>query len=157
MDTDQVFLKTDKGHEEIEKRSYHLNFKHRTALIVVDGKSPVDALLEKIPGDGLSLLGDLLRDGFIAPVQERKPGRSPEPPAEITGGPGGGIDFETAKRQAVRAIEAALGPDGEFLAIAIERCKSHAEFSQQAQRARDTISKISGQRKAADFWTKTGL
>ncbi|MBL0123145.1 MAG: hypothetical protein IPP88_10620 [Betaproteobacteria bacterium] len=157
MDTDMVFVKTVKGHEEIEMRVHHLNFKHRTALIVVDGRSPVDALLGKIPGDGLILLDELLRDGFIAPVQERVPSRLPEPSPAMTSVPAAGFDLKTAKHQAVLIIEGVLGPGGESLAIAIEHCKSHAEFAQHAQRARDIISQVSGQRKAAEFWAKTGL
>ena len=68
-----------------------------------------------------------------------------------------GFDLESAKHQAVRTIEALLGPGGESLALAIERSETRAEFSKQAQRTRDIISQVSGARKAAEFWAQTGL
>jgi len=157
MDPGMVFVKTDKGHEEIEKRTAHINFKHRTALILVDGESAVDALLGKIPGDGVTLLEDLLRDGFIAVARGDVPSRPTEP---ATGSVTAGIanfDLETAKRRAVEIVEAVLGPGGESLALAIERSATRGEFAQQAQRTRDIISQVAGQRKAAEFWTQTGL
>ena len=157
MDTGTVFAKTDKGREELERRTYHLNFKHRTALIVVDGENAVDALLGKIPGDGVTLLEELLRDGFIAVAHGKVP-RSPDKslPGLATGNTAG-FDLETAKRGAVKTIEAVLGPGGESLALAIERCATQTEFAQQARRTRDIISQMAGQRKATEFWAQTGL
>ncbi|MEO8101275.1 MAG: hypothetical protein ABI790_02045 [Betaproteobacteria bacterium] len=164
MDTGMVLVKTDKGHEEIEKRTNHLGFRHRTALILVDGEDTVDMLLAKIPGEGLKLLEELLRDGYVADVR----GQSPGTPAEsgAIAAPAGGasgtgtsaaFDLESAKFQAVKMLEAVLGPGGESLAIAIERSQTLAEFSTQAKRTRDLISQVGGQRKATEFWTKTGL
>jgi len=159
MDTSMVFVKTAKGHEEIEKRTYHLNFKHRTALILVDGVTTVDTLLGKIPGDGLTLLEELLRDGHIAPVGGKgtEPASIAEPLTDVAGDNAANFDLESAKRRAVKMVEAALGPNGESLSLAIERCKSRADFTQQAKRARDVISQVSGARKAAEFWAQTGL
>ncbi len=156
MDSRMVYVKTDKGHEEIEKRTYHLNFKHRTALILVDGESAANELLDKIPGDGLMLLDELLRDGFIAAAQggasapvAQEPGPSPAD--------AGAFDLDAAKRGAVKVIEALMGPGGESLAVSIERSKTRAEFAQHAQKTRDIVSQMFGARKAAEFWAKTGL
>lgn len=158
MDTGKVYAKTDKGHEEIEKRSYHLNFRHRTALILVDGENTADALLEKIPGDARVLLEDLLREGFITTAGEfASASGAPEAPSEGTTATAANFDIDHSKRQAVQMIESVLGPDGESLALAIERCQTHAEFSKQARRAREIILQVSGQRKATEFWTKSGL
>ena len=71
MDTGDVLAKTAKGIEEIEKRTCRLDFRHRIALIQVDGQGAVEGLLPKIPGDGLALLDDLLRDGFVASADGR--------------------------------------------------------------------------------------
>lgn len=157
MDTGTVFAKTDKGHEEIDKRTFHLNFKHRTALIQVDGESPVSELLNKIPGDGSSLLADLLRDGFIVSADGKPVASATEPVRAVPTGNSAGFDLETAKHEAVKAIESVLGPDGESFALAIERCMTRTEFAEHAQRARNIISQVGGARKGADFWTKTGL
>jgi hypothetical protein len=165
MDTGMVFIKTDKGHEEIDKRTQHINFKHRTALIQVDGESTVEALLGKIPGDGVALLEDLLRDGFIATADgigtvgtgSGTAESLAKPPTEAASSDPADFDLETAKHDAVRFVESVLGPGGESLAISIEGCKSQTEFTRHAQRTRDINSQVGGQRKAAEFWAKTGL
>lgn len=156
MDKFTVFVKTDKGHEEIDKRNHHINFKHRTALIMVDGVSAVDTLLGKIPGDGIPLLEELLRDGFIAPAHGKAPESAVEtPPAANTVTTN--FELETAKRNVVKMIESLLGPGGESLALAIEGSKTRAEFAQHAERTRGIVSRLSGPRKGTEFWTKTGL
>lgn len=156
MDNSTVFVKTDKGHEEVDKRSHHINFKHRTALIMVDGVNAVDMLLGKIPGDGMTLLEELLRDGFIAPAHGKTPVSDVKiPPA--ANAIGTNFELETAKRSAVKMIESALGPGGESLALAIEGSKTQAEFALHAERTRDIISRVSGPHKGTEFWTKTGL
>lgn len=157
MDTGTVLVKTDKGHEEIDKRTYNLNFKHRTALIMVDGESTVDVLLGKIPGDGLPLLEKLLRDGFIATGDANATGLDTVSPPVPAKGATADFDLETAKRAAVKFVGAVLGPGGESMAIAIEGCETKAEFTQHAQRTRDLISQVGGQRKGAEFWVKIGL
>lgn len=152
-----VFVKTDKGHEEIDKRSQHINFKHRTALIMVDGVSAVDTLLGKIPGDGITLLEELLRDGFIALAHGKAPNNAAETIPVTTAAAKEGFELETAKRDAVKVIESLLGPGGESLALSIEGSTTRAEFVQHAERTRSIISQMAGARKAAEFWTKTGL
>ena len=156
MDTSQVFVKTDKGHEEIDRRTFHLGFKLRTALIVVDGASAVELLLAKIPGDGVALLEELWRNEFIVPVGGAAPKPSVSPPATSTSN-ASSFDLEAAKRSAVKAIEAILGPSGESLAIAIERTKSHSDYVSQVQKTRDIVKSMGGQRRADEFWSKTGL
>jgi len=157
MDTSQVFVKTNKGHEEIDHRTFHLGFKLRTALIVVDGESPAEWLLAKIPGDGAALLEELWRNEFIVPVGGAASAPSVSPPAVSASSVSESFDLEAAKRSAVKAIEAILGPSGESLAIAIERTKSHSDYVSQVQKTRDIVKSMGGQRRADEFWSKTGL
>jgi hypothetical protein len=157
MDTTLVFVKTEKGHEEIDRRTYHLNFKHRTALIVVDGENSAEVLLAKIPGDGTALLQDLWRDGFIEPASGNRAAPNSTAATESVVNDVDGFDLETMKRSTVKAIEAILGPNGESLAIGIERTKSRAEFVAQAQKTREVMRAMGGQRRADEFWSKIGL
>ena len=157
MDTSMVFVKTDKGHEEIDHRTFHLGFKLRTALIVVDGESAVELLLAKIPGDGVALLEDLWRNDFIVPVGGAASKPSVAAPAGATSAATESFDLEAAKRSAVKAVEAILGPSGEALAIAIERTKSHSDYVSQVQKTREIVKSMGGQRRADEFWSKTGL
>lgn len=157
MNSNMVFAKTEKGHEEIEKRTNHIDFKHRTALIVVDGKSTVGTLLGKIPNEGVRLLEELLRDGYIVSADGQIAETTDEPAIEDLKVDAANFDLEAAKRNSVRVIEAVLGPGGESLAVAIERSKTKEEFGVQAQRTSDIISQMGGPRKAAEFWAQTGL
>ena len=164
MDSDDIFTKSAKGIEEIEKRSYHLDFRHRTALIQVDGRSEVGTLLAKIPGDGLALLGELARNGFIAHADGRE-AVAPVAAATATAAPasapsanqGAKIDLGTAKKRASQSIVSLLGPDGDALAVAIERTSTLAEFTTRAERARDIIGQMRGAARAKEFWDSTGL
>lgn len=166
MDSDNIFTKSAKGVEEIEKRSYHLDFRHRTALIQVDGRSAIGALLAKIPGDGLTLLEDLARDGFIAhadgreavtPVTTAPATAVTTPAATPSANQGAKIDLGTARKRASQSIVSLLGPDGDALAVAIERTSTLAEFTTRAERARDIIGQMRGAARAKEFWDSTGL
>jgi hypothetical protein len=175
VDTNIVFVKTEKGRSEIETREYNINFKLRIALILVNGKSTVGEMLPKIPGDGTLLLESLQRDGFIATAGGNAPTVSAAPSAPVaqsapnstSAGPASTssntaaekIEFnlDTAKRQAVKVIESVLGPGGESMAMAIERCKSREDFEKQAKRALEIISRVGGPRKVAEFLAQTGI
>ncbi len=63
----QLFDKTDKGREEISTRCHHLAPRMRTLLLLVDGKSTVDQVLQKVAGLGLdeAALIELLDQQFI--------------------------------------------------------------------------------------------
>ena len=161
MDSDDIFTKSAKGFEEIEKRSYHLDFRHRTALIQVDGRSEVGVLLAKIPGDGFALLEELARGGFITYADGREAvapvAVAPAAAATQTANQGTKIDLGTAKKRASQSIVSLLGPDGDALAVAIERTATLAEFTTRAERARDIIGQMRGASRAKEFWDSTGL
>lgn len=167
MDTNIVFVKTEKGRSEIETRDHNINFKLRIALILVNGKSAVSEMLGKIPGDGIASLESLHRDGYIEVVGGGNAASTVIAPAAAiapqvsanNNAPAEKSEFnlETAKRQAVRMIESVLGPSGESMAMAIERCKSRDDFEKQAKRAVEIISQVGGPRKAQEFLTQTGL
>lgn len=67
--------KTDKGREEISSRKYQLPSKLRPLLVMIDGKHGSDELLKRLAAIGLTQenLEELLRLGFIAPVQVSVP------------------------------------------------------------------------------------
>ena len=159
METGDIFIKTAKGTEEIEKRTYHLDFRHRTALIQVDGHSAVETLLTKIPGDGFALLAELARDGFIAAADGHLISTTPTStaPAVQQATPKTGFDLDAAKQLAAKSIESLLGPDGEALAVAIEHTKTFTEFVTRAERTRDIIAQMRGAARGKEFWAATGL
>lgn len=67
MDTGDIFEKKAKGTEEIEKRAFHIDFRHRIALIQVDGKQTVEVLLSKIPGRWICVDREIVARWFHFP------------------------------------------------------------------------------------------
>lgn len=83
-----ICVKTPKGIEEIEKRTYRLPVRTRQVLIMIDGKRDYAALVAMFPGDTLpGACRQLIDDGFIVPLHK------PESPPLRTAGsslPGAG-------------------------------------------------------------------
>jgi hypothetical protein len=80
----EIFIKTQKGVEEIGKRASDMSLRVRRILIMVDGKRSVDELRELALADDLDqALGLLEESGYIGPI------RQPEaavPASEVDGG-----------------------------------------------------------------------
>lgn len=155
MDPGEIFVKTAKGIEEVEKRTHRLGFRHRTALIQVDGRNTVEAMLARIPGDAEACLLDLWRGGFIASVAGHSFSGADEAVTHHV--PGAEFDLQQAKARAARKIEALLGPDGDSMAMSIERVNTNAEFAAQAERVRTIIKQSRGAAAGKEFWSATGL
>lgn len=80
MDGSAIFVKTPKGVDEMEHRTYRLHPRTRQVLIMVDGKRTRTALggMVNVP-DVDAVLQQLLTDGFIAPVASLSAPVSPPP------------------------------------------------------------------------------
>lgn len=68
MALDDIYVKTDKGSEEVSHRRHNLSHRLRTMLIMVDGVRPANELIDAARRLGLDagFLEELLRDGFIS-------------------------------------------------------------------------------------------
>jgi hypothetical protein len=67
----KIFVKTQKGVEEIGKRSSDMSFRVRRILIMVDGNHSVDDLREMVlPGDLDPALGLLEENAYIEPIRQ---------------------------------------------------------------------------------------
>lgn len=68
MELQQVYIKTAKGQEEIQKRVYRLPTALRRLLIMVDGRSTAAEMIERLKsmGDIAPALAELEAGGFIA-------------------------------------------------------------------------------------------
>ena len=149
MHPENVLQKTQKGREEIEKRTFRIDHRRRTLLIMVDGRSNAAALAEKaahIPG-GMDLLQSLWTEGFVEPVGAAH--------AEVAQ-PLSGRPLEELKRIACSTIERLMGPDGDAIALKIERAPSPAAFFAEAAKARDALRAFLGPRQAEEFWKALG-
>lgn len=149
MQLEDVFKKTPKGREEIEKRTFRIDHKRRTLLILVDGRSNAAALAEKaahIP-DGMALLQSLWTEGFVEPARAVAP--------EVAR-PRSDRPLEELKRAACRSIGRLMGPDGDSLALKLERAPSPEAFFAEAAKARDALRSFLGPRQANEFWKSLG-
>jgi hypothetical protein len=149
MNPDMVFRKTAKGREELEKRTARLDHKRRTVLILVDGRADVAALGEKIAhlANGTELLQSLWTEGFVEPVAGSAAPAAAAPSASASQRP-----LTELKTTAARAIERLMGPDGDSLALKVERAATHDEFFAEAAKAREALRAFLGPRQAEEFW-----
>lgn len=62
-----IFIKTQKGREEIVTRKHGLALRLRALLVMIDGQHSTTSLLEKVSGLGLDehSIEKLLEDGYI--------------------------------------------------------------------------------------------
>jgi hypothetical protein len=110
-------------------------------LILVDGRSSGSELAAKMThiAEPLALLQSLLSEGFLEP-------------AEPTG-----ASLEELKRKASTEIERLMGPNGEAIALELERAATRQEFLAEAQKAREAMRAHLGPRKADEFWKSLGI
>jgi hypothetical protein len=149
MQPGNVFQKTQKGREEIEKRTHRLDSRRRTLLIMVDGRASAGDLAAKaahIP-DAMALLQSLWTEGFVEPAGDV---------AEEVAPPAGAMPLDELKRAACKAIGRLMGPDGDSLALKLERAPTHEAFLAEAARVREALRSFLGPRQAEEFWKSLG-
>jgi hypothetical protein len=103
MNRQDIYIKTEKGTEEIQHRKYKLSQTMRSLLVMINGSTTVGTFLDQATalGDVTSLLTDLEQQGFIKqtePAQlplSEKPAESSPNKEQRKGQPGEGglVDF----------------------------------------------------------------
>jgi hypothetical protein len=149
MDKTDIFIKSAKGEQEIATRVNKLPIKHRSVLIMIDGKTSEDALLAKLAGmfDGKTIVSDLETHGFI----ERKTG----PKAALQAAETKGSSLNTsAKQYMIDYMYKVLGPEADTFAGRIEKCKTNSDLAGMIDPCRDTIRGLGKQNKAEEFESK---
>jgi len=159
-----LFRKTAKGQTEIETRAHRLTPRLRALLILVDGKRDT-AALGGLVQQAEDLLAELLAQGFVEalpeavappppapPVRPAVPAPAAAPAAAPPAATGG--DFDTLRRNAVRALNDALGPAAESLAIRIERARSMAELRPLLVQAAQLMANMRGRGAAEAYAAK---
>lgn len=103
MNRQDIFIKTEKGSDEIQNRKYRLSQTLRSLLIMINGSTSVGSFLDQATalGDVASLLADLEQRGFIKktePAQLLLSGKNSETTLtkerrKVPPGEGGLVDF----------------------------------------------------------------
>jgi hypothetical protein len=114
-----TYNKTDKGRDEIAARTFGLPSRMRTLLVMIDGRHPMEELLPKVMGLGLtaSAVDELLAQGFI------EEGEAPPPPTIMPIPPTEeelAAQYAQARAFYARTIEPTLGLRGQVLQTKLE-------------------------------------
>jgi len=152
MSEDTIYIKTPKGIEEMNSRTYGLPQKVRRVLIMLDGKCDYEEIVSRFPeGEGEASISTLVAGGFVAPLQTApvatsargKPVVKFEPPANDA------ERFEMAKNLMRNTVNAFLGGMGSSLLNQIDNCKNFEELRQHYAAWQEAIHLTSEGRKEA--------
>ena len=160
LDEDLVFHKTDSGAREVAASARGLPAKLRRALILVDGAKRVadlapmfrpgeiDAILVELQDKGL----DALAGGETAGVTAGAAAGAPEAPEWAATA----THFEEVRRRAMHEISDRLGPNGDTLALKIERCATPEELRAALREAETILASFLGKEYGRAFAKKIG-
>ncbi len=148
-----TYRKTDKGVAEIETRAHRLPPRTRSLLILVDGKRDAEALGKLAPQQCAETLATLLAQGFIEAAPEAIAPLRPAPAVAAPPAAPGAV-FEARRRAVVRALNDAVGPAAETLAIKLERSRSPEELEPLVLQAIQLVSTFRGRSDGEAFAAK---
>lgn len=160
LDENLVFHKTESGSAEIKAPARGLTPKLRRALIMVDGAKTVAELAPVFrPGEIDAILAELQAGGFVALAGGELAPTSAASPESVPEAAAGAIPaerFEEVRRRAMREISDRLGPNGDTLALRIERCRSAEELRVALREAEKIMASFLGAEYGRSFAQKIG-
>jgi len=144
-----IFMRSAKGEQELATQANKLPVKHRSVLIMIDGKTSEHALLARLSGmfDGKTIVTDLESHGFI----ERRTAAAPALHAIESKGPALNM---TAKQYMIDVMYSTLGPEADSFVSKIDKCKSNADLSGLIDSCSGTLVGIGKKKKAEEFSSK---
>ena len=158
-----IYRKTAKGSEAIANRQSGLGPRHRSLLIMMDGRRSVAELapVGSALGDVTELMQVLVAEGLIEPLQQPAPASAPAPLAAAASAPAplaaaadpakARISLSHAQRHAVRLLNDLLGPGAAELCMKLEASKTGQEFRAALQRTEAVLRDAVGPKKAERF------
>ena len=157
LDESLVFHKTQAGANEIATPVHALPPKLRRALIMVDGAKSVAELSAMFrPGEAAAILLELQAKGLVSlsggeVAKGAVAAAAPEPVAGLPR-----ERFEEVRREAMREISHRLGPNGDALALKIERCATPQELRVALREAEKILASFLGAEYGRTFAQKVG-
>lgn len=164
MSARDVFQKTGKAADELRTRRHGLGPRLRQLLILVDGRRDVAELSRMLPGPELGeQLAQLERGGFVSrpfdagTVQASAvaPAVSAATPAAAPA-PAGAEDLRTLRARVTRALLDTIGPNGDDLAIRIERVHTVDELRALLPAVLSVVEACRGRAGIDDFRQRCG-
>lgn len=146
-----VLHKTGKGHAELRQRTHGLPPRVRQVLILADGRRSVQELARLVPEQELLASLKLLEsEGFVA-RDGADTGATESPPAAPAG-----EELASLRQRIVRALIDEVGPNGDALAMRMERCASLAELRELLPAATLVVEAVRGRDAGARFAERLG-
>lgn len=141
-----IYRKSRAGQAEIETRALRLPPRLRNLLIMIDGRRDSDALQALLAYAPAAALQELLTHGLIEVASQRAgtPTQVPTEGAGPTTASMPAVALEQLRKDAVRALNDALGPHAETIAIRMERALTEAELRALIERAVQMIAGVRG-------------
>jgi hypothetical protein len=149
MDINAIYVKTEKGEEEIRSRTYKLSQRLRTILIMVDGTTTGGGLVEKAKTLGVpdDFMEQLLAGGFVAPKTTAGQGQSPaaaEAAPFVPMGTDELTNFIAVQKFMNATVSDALGFRGLPMVLKIERASTREELRALVDELTERLSKALG-------------
>jgi hypothetical protein len=146
-----IFRKSAKGATEIETRAHRLVPRLRAMLILVDGKRSDSELAQLMPPHAADTLAALLEQGFVEPVDVPAPAVAAASPSAPAPAAALAPSFDTTRRVVVRALNDAIGPAAETLALRMERTHNLDELRALLPLAVQAVGNMRGRSAAEAF------
>ncbi|HEY5762135.1 MAG TPA: hypothetical protein VIS73_02910 [Rhodocyclaceae bacterium] len=158
MPSGTIYAKTQKGFEEMTRRTYRLPARMRSLLIMIDGHLPAGELFARAPHpeEAQQLIESLLKDGFIEPVggiddAGELSNAASAPLDTAASAPSPDLALVAAKRYVAQAMLDALGPEADHFTVHIEAASDAGSLKAIALEYLDVIRGASDRRKADAF------
>lgn len=157
MSSETIYAKTQKGFEEMTRRTYRLPARMRALLIMIDGKLSAGELFARAqhPEDAQHLLETLLNDGFVEPIGGVSNALASDTSLRASAGsritPPPDMAMAAAKRYITQALLDALGAEADNFTIHVEAAADITSLKAIALKYLDVIRSVSDRRKANAF------
>jgi hypothetical protein len=151
-----VFRKSSAGQEALARRDPALTMRHRSILIMVDGKRSVEDLGRLAGGDDFEGLMTAVSDlGMIEPASPATVATAAAAPAAAPLAPAAApaaaapaqpsLTLPQAQRVAVRRLTDLLGPTAEDLCMKLESARTPQDFLALVKRAEGMLRAAKGE------------
>ncbi len=156
-----VFRKTGKGADELRTRRHGLGPRLRQLLILLDGRRNIAELSRMLPGPDLGeQLAQLEQGGFVArPFDAGVPqagAAAPAATAPVAAPAAGAGDLQPLRARVTRALLDTIGPNGDDLAIRIERARTTDELRALLPAVLSVVEACRGRAGIDDFLRRCG-
>lgn len=146
-----VYAKTQKGFEEMTRRTYRLPARMRSMLIMIDGRLTAGELFARAPHheEAQQFIELLLRDGFIEPTgssETSTEANEDEPTVDAAK-----RSLVAAKRYVSQAMVDALGAEADHFTVQVDAAGDATALRAIALKYLEVVRSLSNDRKAEAF------